>query len=97
MTAYWPTEDGWPYHDEGREEVDFAANVDDEVLSLRVERHLLDSLDPLERQVIEGHYGLAGTAPRSMKQLRTDLGVARSDLRDALGTGLSKLRTHLTS
>lgn len=95
MSSYWPTEDGWPYHDDRREEVDLGASVDDDVLSLSIERHLLDDLDPLEREVIESHYGLHGVAPRSMKQLRVDLGVPRSDLRSALGSGLAKLRTHL--
>jgi DNA-directed RNA polymerase sigma subunit (sigma70/sigma32) len=97
MSSYWPTEDGWPYHDEAREEVDLAAIVDDDVLSLRMERHLLDDLNPLERQVIEAHYGLHGAAPRSMKELRGDLGVPRADLRSALGSGLAKLRIHLNS
>jgi DNA-directed RNA polymerase sigma subunit (sigma70/sigma32) len=95
MSSYWPTEDGWPYHDDPRGEVDLAAVVDDDVLSLEMERTLLDGLDPLERQVIERHYGLHGVAPRSMKQLRVDLGVPRADLRTALGSGLAKLRTHL--
>jgi DNA-directed RNA polymerase sigma subunit (sigma70/sigma32) len=95
MTAYWPTEDGWPYQDEPRGEVDLAAAVDDEVLSLSIERHLLDDLDFLERQVIQRHYGLGGTKPRSMKELHVDLGVPRADLRTALGSGLAKLRTHL--
>ena len=95
MSSYWPTEDGWPYHDDPRGEVDLGAVVDDDVLSLEMERTLLDGLDPLERQVIERHYGLHGVSPRSMKQLRGDLGVPRSDLRSALGSGLAKLRTHL--
>ena len=95
MSSYWPTEDGWPYHDEAREEIDLGAVVDDDVLSLRVERHLLDDLDPLERQVIQNHYGLGGGTPRTMKELRSDLGVPRADLRSALGSGLAKLRTHL--
>jgi hypothetical protein len=30
-----------------------------------------------------------------MKQLHTDLGVPRADLRQALGSGLAKLRDHL--
>ncbi|MBA3654065.1 MAG: hypothetical protein H0W70_07705 [Actinobacteria bacterium] len=94
--SYWPTEDGWPYHDERREEIDFGAAVDDDVLSLQVETHLLDDLEPLERQVIEAHYGLTGASPRSMKEIRGDLGVARADVRSALGSGLAKLRTHLT-
>src|SRR5262245_1454732 len=95
MSSYWPTEDGWPYHDEPREEIDLGAVVDDDVLSLTIERHLLDDLNPLERQVIQRHYGLDGVAPQSMKQLRTDLGVPRADLRSALGSGLAKLRHHL--
>ena len=95
MTSYWPTEDGWPYQDERSEEVDLGAGVDDDVLSLQVERHLLDDLNPLERQVIQRHYGLGGMPPRSMKELRVDLGVPRADLRTALGSGLAKLRSHL--
>jgi DNA-directed RNA polymerase sigma subunit (sigma70/sigma32) len=96
MTSYWPTEDGWPYHDDAREEVDLAAIVDDDVLSLSMEKHLLDDLNAVERQVIEAHYGLHGAAPRSMKELRSELGMNRADLRSALGSGLAKLRTHLT-
>jgi DNA-directed RNA polymerase sigma subunit (sigma70/sigma32) len=95
MTSAWPTEDGWPYRDDPREEADLTAMVDDDVLSLTMEQHLLDDLDPLERAVIESHYGLHGVAPRSMKQLHSDLGVARTDLRSALGSGLAKLRVHL--
>jgi len=95
MSSYWPTEDGWPYHDEAREEIDLGAAVDDDILSLSMERHLLDDLNPLERQVIESHYGLHGAAPRSMKELRTDLGLPRAEVRSALGSGLAKLRTHL--
>jgi DNA-directed RNA polymerase sigma subunit (sigma70/sigma32) len=95
MSSDWPTGDGWPYRDELPGEVDHTALVDDDVLSLSMERHLLDDLNPLERQVIEAHYGLRGLDPRSMKQLRTDLGVPRADLRTALGSGLAKLRTHL--
>ena len=96
MSSYWPTEDGWPYQDERPQEVDLTASVDDDVLSLSIEAHLLDDLEPLERQVIENHYGLHGIAPRSMKELRTELGVPRADLRSALGSGLAKLRTHLS-
>ena len=97
MSSSWPTEDGWPYHDEPREEADLSALVDDDLLSISTERHLLDDLDPLERRVIEAHYGLGGAEARSMKQLKVDLGVPRADLRSALGSGLAKLRTHLTA
>ena len=57
--------------------------------------HLFDRLEPLERQVITAHYGLGGMAPLTMKQLHNEWGLPRSDLRDALATGLAKLRSRL--
>jgi DNA-directed RNA polymerase sigma subunit (sigma70/sigma32) len=57
--------------------------------------HLFDDLDPLERRVIDSRFGLEGQPVRSMKQLHADLGVPRADLRQALGSGLAKLRNHL--
>ena len=33
---------------------------------------------------------------RAMKQLHNDTGVARAELREALGSGLAKLRTQLS-
>jgi DNA-directed RNA polymerase sigma subunit (sigma70/sigma32) len=96
VPTYWPTDDGWPYLDSGPELEDHDAEFDDDLLSIRVPAaHLLDRLDPLERQVIAAHYGLNGPA-RTMKQLHADLGMSRSDLRDALGSGLAKLRTQLS-
>src|SRR6202521_2779873 len=96
VTSYWPTEDGWPYRDSGPELEDPDAELDDDLLSIRVPAlHLLDRLNPLERQVIAAHYGLSGP-PRTMKQLHADLGIPRADLRDALGSGLTKLRSQLS-
>jgi len=96
MSSYWPTEDGWPYADTEREVADVDADFDDDLLSLKAPPpHLFDDLDPLERQVIRGRFGLDGLPARSMKELHVDLGVPRADLRQALGSGLAKLRTHL--
>jgi DNA-directed RNA polymerase sigma subunit (sigma70/sigma32) len=96
MSSYWPTEDGWPYPDVEQEEADPHADLDDDLVSLRAgPPHLFDDLDPLERQVIESRFGLGGAPVRSMKQLQADTGVPRADLRDALGSGLGKLRSHL--
>ncbi|HZQ28798.1 MAG TPA: hypothetical protein VFA94_13965 [Acidimicrobiales bacterium] len=97
MTSFlWPAEDGWPYPDSGVEMVDLAAETDDDLLSLRVPPpHLFDELDPVERRIITSHYGLDGQPARTMKQLHSDLGMTRADLRDALGSGLAKLRAHL--
>jgi DNA-directed RNA polymerase sigma subunit (sigma70/sigma32) len=97
MSSYvWPNEDGWPYPDSGAEWVDQEGDIDDDILSLRLAPpHLLDDLEPLERQVITSRFGLYGTPARSLKQLHNELGVPRADLRDALGSGLAKLRTRL--
>ena len=97
MTSFvWPAEDGWPYPDAAAEVVDLSAESDDDLLSIKIPPpHLYDELDPLERQVITSHYGLNGEPARTMKQLHNELGLSRSDLRNVLGSGLQKLRTHL--
>ena len=96
MTSFWPTEDGWPYADAGREEADLRGEPDDDLLSLTARStHVYDGLEPLERAVISARFGLGGTPVRSMKQLHADLGVPRADLRSALGSGLAKLRDQL--
>lgn len=95
-TFVWPAEDGWPYPDSQDEVTDLAADIDVDVLSLRTgSAHLLDGLDDMERGVITARYGLDGQPPRSMKQLRGELGLSRADLRQALGSGLEKLRSQL--
>ena len=92
----WPNEEGWPYPDTAGEMVDLDATTDDDTLSLRASpTQLFDQLDPLERAVITAHYGLEGQQPRTMKQLHAEMGLPRAELRDALGTGLAKLRTEL--
>ena len=95
MSSYWPTEDGWPYADVEGEEIDRSSDVDDDLMCLRAERpHLFDDLEPLERQVVTARFGLDEPV-RSMKQLHYELGVPRTELRNALATGLDKLRRHL--
>jgi len=97
MSSYlWPSEDGWPYPDQEGEQIDFSNELDDDIVSLRASpSRLFDTLDPLERQVISARFGLGGVPIRSMKQLHADLGLPREDLRQALGSGLDKLRTRL--
>jgi DNA-directed RNA polymerase sigma subunit (sigma70/sigma32) len=94
-SSVWPSEDGWPYPDTERETIDLSSEVDDDALSVRLTPTLLNALDPLERVLIASRYGLGGTPIRSMKQLHTDLGLPRDELRSALGSGLAKLRTQL--
>jgi DNA-directed RNA polymerase sigma subunit (sigma70/sigma32) len=96
MSSYvWPSDDGWPYPDTERETIDLSSEMDDEALSVRLTPSLLSSLDPLERVLIASRYGLGGTPIRSMKQLHSDLGLPRDELRIALGSGLAKLRSQL--
>jgi DNA-directed RNA polymerase sigma subunit (sigma70/sigma32) len=98
MSSLYFGEGGWPYADGEAEQIDLSASVDDDAFSIRSSpAHLFDTLEPLERQVVTAHYGLNGAAPRSMKELHTDLGISRADLRNALAGGLAKLRLHLSA
>ena len=93
----WAAEDGWPYPDALGDFVDLDGEPDDDLLSIAVDTHLLDSLDPIEREVVSARFGLQGHELRTMKQLRADLGMPRDDIRSALGSGLEKLRIHLST
>jgi DNA-directed RNA polymerase sigma subunit (sigma70/sigma32) len=95
----WPSDAGWPYPDADDELVGFVdpdATLDDDLVSMHaLAPHLLDDLEPLERQVIVARFGLDGSPVRSLKQLAGDFGASRADLRSAMGGGLAKLRDHL--
>jgi len=93
----WPAEDGWPYPDALGDLVDLAGEADDDLLAIRVDAHLLDSLSDLEREVIAARFGLQGHPVRTMTELRTDLGVGGDDLLHAYSDGLEKLRIHLST
>lgn len=95
MSSFWATDDGWPYADTPDDIVEVGGEPDDDRLSLGISVHLLDGLDQVERQVLAGRYGLDGNPVLSMKQLQQSTGLRRQDLRDALGSGLAKLRMNL--
>ncbi len=100
MTHYlWPGDPGWPTPEADRTaEIDISdpnGEVDLDAVCLHADRHLLDDLSPLERTVVQARFGLNGAPERSMKELHTDLGLTRHQVRDALESGLAKLRTHL--
>lgn len=93
----WPSDEGWPYPDPAPAPRDPDTEIDEDLVALRARAmHLLDGLDPLERAVLAGRFGLDGTPVRSMKQLQADLGLPRSELRAALGSGLTKLRAQFS-
>jgi DNA-directed RNA polymerase sigma subunit (sigma70/sigma32) len=100
MASYlWLTDEGWPYPDPAGgsavEVPDLANEIDDDLVSLRANTHLLDDLDPAERTVIGARFGLGGAPLRSMKELHDDMGLTRHQVRDALESGLEKLRAQL--
>lgn len=96
MSSFWQTEDGWPYADVEGEQADPEAETDEDLLSVKLgAAHALEGLEPLEREVVSARFGLQGHPLRSMKELRSELGVDRADLRSALGSGLAKMRTSL--
>jgi DNA-directed RNA polymerase sigma subunit (sigma70/sigma32) len=95
-TFVWPSEDGWPYPDTAAEWADpETASDDDDLLSVRFDRRLLDDLDPLERHVLAARFGLDGRVARSLGELHDDLGMSAADVELLLASGLTKLRTRL--
>lgn len=95
-TYIWPSDEGWPYPDEEPGEADPEANLDEDLLALRcMSEHALDGLEPVERLVVSSRFGV-GRPVVSMKQLHAGTGLTRSELREALGSGLTKLRTRLS-
>lgn len=93
----WPSEDGWPYPDDDSELMDPAADIDEDLVSVRsLSDHVLDDLEPMEQLVVGARFGVGGHEIRSMKQLHADTGLPRAALRASLGSGLTKLRSQLT-
>ncbi len=102
MTYLWPGDPGWPTPEsESIPEKDISdpgGEIDLDAVCLHAAQpHLLDELSALERTVLRARYGLDGATVRSMKELHADLGLTRHQVRDALESGLAKLRTHLAA
>lgn len=101
MRSYlWPGDTGWPTPEaeepEAYDVVDLDAELDVDALSLHAPPpHLFEHLTPRERAVLGARFGLGGVPVRTMKELSAELGISRHELRDALGSGLEKLRDEL--
>jgi hypothetical protein len=100
-TYLWPGDTGWPapeVDDDGDDFIDPAGDIDDDALCLAVPPpHLYDGLTELERRVLGARFGIGAAPPRSMKELHVELGLTRHEVRDALESGLHKLRARLTA
>ena len=101
-TYLWPGDTGWPTPDEEEVEpydvVDLEAEPDLDALSLHAPPpHLFDGLSPTERIVLGARFGIGGQPVRSMKELHAELDLTRHEVRDALASGLAKLRAQLAT
>jgi DNA-directed RNA polymerase sigma subunit (sigma70/sigma32) len=95
-------EGGWPYPDDvvdarSPEPVDLRSDADDDLIALHaLTPRALAGLSRAERAAIAARFGLDGTEPLSMVELRTSLGLSRDRTRQVLSGGLDKLRTALS-
>lgn len=101
-TYLWPGDTGWPTpvreESEPFDVADPEAELDVDALSLHAPPpHLFDQLTALERTVLGARFGLGGQPLRSLKELHHELGITRHQLRDALESGLVKLRAQLVA
>ena len=103
MTEYlWPGDAGWPTPEADTTPVteisDPRGEIDLDAVCLHAaQAHLLDDLSPLERTVVCARFGLDGARVRTMKELHVELGLTRHQVREALETGLCKLRARLAA
>ncbi len=66
-----------------------------DVLELRADPHVFDDLTELEHAAVVTRFGLGGAPAVAMRDLGSALGCGRSTARDALGTGIAKVRSRL--
>jgi len=94
-------EGGWPYPDDvvdarAPEPIDLSSDPDEDLIALHaLTPRALAPLSRAERAAIAARFGLDGTAPLSMVELRTSLGLSRDRTRRTLSDGLGKLRIAL--
>lgn len=94
-------EGGWPYPDDvvdtrTPEPVDLRSAADEDLIALHaLTPRALARLSRAERAAIAARFGLDGTEPLSMVELRTTLGLSRERTRRTLADGLDKLRIAL--
>lgn len=92
-------DDSWVYPDEDSL-VSFASHDvddptgDDDYFELRADPGAYAFLSAAEYSIIDRRFGLSGDA-ESMKEIASDLGITHTEVRDVLGTALSKMRNNM--
>jgi len=68
--------------------------MDDLVLTVRSDYivSMLDRLDPVDRQIVVGHFALEGGEPKSMLGMGKELGISRERCRQRLAGAMQQLR-----
>lgn len=98
---FYIDEGGWPYPDDGDDDrvtgpADLRADSDDDLVSLHaLEPHVLDSLTPTERAALVARFGLDGADPMTMTEVADSLGLSPGRTREAVASGLARLRSAL--
>ena len=101
MTSYlWPGDPGWPSPefdaDAPADVFDPDGEIDIDAVCLHAAQdHVFDDLSATERTVLAARFGLAGAPVRTMKELHTELGLTRHQVREELESALAKVRAHL--
>jgi len=68
--------------------------MDDLVLTVRSDyiASMLDRLDPVDRQIVVGHFALDGGDARSLQQMGKEFGISRERCRQRLARAMQQLR-----
>lgn len=88
------SDEGWPYPD-GAPEPLAAEEVDLDVLELRADPHLWETLSADERDIVLKRFGLADGRARSMKELAHAHGITHTQTREILESALHKIKQRL--
>lgn len=64
---------------------------------LRTVRHLLETIDVREAEILRLRFGLSGTAPSTLKQVAAEFGISRERVRQIVDEALLKLRVEVGS
>lgn len=87
-------DEGWPYPDGAREPV-VDDDIDLDILELKADPHLYDTLTDDERSMVLHRFGLRDGRARSMKELAREHGMTHTQIRELLESGLHKIRERL--
>lgn len=90
----FPTDEGWPYPDDDGDTGEFIDLDLVDAMAVGSNSPLYDVLNTDELYAVTHRYGIYGK-PLSMKEIAFEMQCSSTDVRDLIGSGLTKLRTAL--